>query len=881
MKITIEGYRCYQKAEYIIKDGQIILLSGPSGCGKTTLLQTIYWCLYGGLKNVYNNNGYPKCSVTLEFDNHQISFGVNGTVKAKSLIIYRQKRSELLRVTIDNNIYEDHVAQSIINENFGLKDMWIASSYLQQGEKCGLLLGTNNERMDLLNQLSFSTDDPETCISRIDVELKEVTNQFTILQTQFTTVCEQFSHQLDTEPVDIDCLLAPSDIQLKEHELKEQKSLLHSLSLQQSTQQTLKGKYISLSDQLLLIQSKLKEIPQINDGEIKDTEKLIADLETKIIETKEAYQLFTKYELLQEQLKTINSHLPAGWQDTFISYRNKFTQADLVKLKYQEQLYHQNESKCKQLGCKYNSADINLNIDKLHQELQSLLNQEQYQYLLKNFKSCQDTLQNHQTTIPKLQQQLTVKQQELEALENSIPTNLPNIESLESEIATTHQLLIKSQHLTCPHCGKKVKYHSSNSSNASVKLQPVESIDSSQSYEQIKNTHEELTKTYDHAKKLHKEKQEKSILVEKKKSEIGILITTINDKIERYNQLVIQYQEYQEQLNNYQHQSSENTPIQTQIKDAQNKLSILSSIQIIELTPVKSDIIEHIIKFEQIEDKIKSIPNELTNKLTNELTNKLTNELTLDFIKSLETQLIDLKKSYQQKLHHESLRSQLLSQEKGLKEKLIEIIGEINEGIDGQCTECKQMIENLESLITKAKYANKMKKWQDDLENQRDQLIQLQTDMISLQKLKQTALNVECHQLQLTVDSINLTMADIFAQIFEDPIIVTLNLFKTIKSGHKIKPTVNLSINYKGSEYDNINQLSGGEAARISLGLLLSLNRISTSSLLLIDEGFSALNGHLRELCLKVIRNNVPKHKTVLIISHEDVEGYYDDVIRF
>ena len=93
-----------------------------------------------------------------------------------------------------------------------------------------------------------------------------------------------------------------------------------------------------------------------------------------------------------------------------------------------------------------------------------------------------------------------------------------------------------------------------------------------------------------------------------------------------------------------------------------------------------------------------------------------------------------------------------------------------------------------------------------------------------------------------------------------------------------VKPLVNFNITYQAGQYDNINQLSGGEGDRVSLALTLALNRLSSSKLLLLDESFASLDGGLKESALKCIRHL--SDSTVLVIMHDGVEGLYDNVIN-
>src|SRR5680860_372601 len=116
MHVKIVGFKCHLDTHYDFHPNSMVLLKGESGAGKSTILQAIFWGLYGSMRGIYNNTGLiKKCSVTLQIN---------------QLVIYRQKRPELLRVTILNpndkseKTYEDDVAQQIIVQAFGSKELW-------------------------------------------------------------------------------------------------------------------------------------------------------------------------------------------------------------------------------------------------------------------------------------------------------------------------------------------------------------------------------------------------------------------------------------------------------------------------------------------------------------------------------------------------------------------------------------------------------------------------------------------------------------------------------------------------------------------------------------------------------------------------------------
>ncbi len=116
MEITLVNFRCYRhRVVFRFELGKLTLLKGQSGAGKSTILMAIYWCLYGTLRNIYNNeNPKGKCYVKL---------------KMPSMTICRQSHPNLLQV---DDKYEDKVAQQIIEQRFGTKEVWRSCCYIDQ-----------------------------------------------------------------------------------------------------------------------------------------------------------------------------------------------------------------------------------------------------------------------------------------------------------------------------------------------------------------------------------------------------------------------------------------------------------------------------------------------------------------------------------------------------------------------------------------------------------------------------------------------------------------------------------------------------------------------------------------------------------------------------
>jgi DNA repair exonuclease SbcCD ATPase subunit len=47
-----------------------------------------------------------------------------------------------------------------------------------------------------------------------------------------------------------------------------------------------------------------------------------------------------------------------------------------------------------------------------------------------------------------------------------------------------------------------------------------------------------------------------------------------------------------------------------------------------------------------------------------------------------------------------------------------------------------------------------------------------------------------------------------------------------------------------------------------------------------VDESFKSLDDDTRERCLEAIKRLI-NNKAVFIVSHEDVEGFYDHTVKF
>lgn len=149
----------------------MVLLKGDTGRGKTTILESIFYALYGTLRDQYSHNE-TTCSVTIHLQ--------------PDIVIQRCSGPGRLSLTYGNRTYKNGTeAQEIINSIFGTESVFLAGSYLIQGERCALLTGTNAEKMELLRTISFRGQHSQEAQSRTTAAIKSNASKMIAAETEF------------------------------------------------------------------------------------------------------------------------------------------------------------------------------------------------------------------------------------------------------------------------------------------------------------------------------------------------------------------------------------------------------------------------------------------------------------------------------------------------------------------------------------------------------------------------------------------------------------------------------------------------------------------------------------------------------------------------
>ena len=104
----------------------------------------------------------------------------------------------------------------------------------------------------------------------------------------------------------------------------------------------------------------------------------------------------------------------------------------------------------------------------------------------------------------------------------------------------------------------------------------------------------------------------------------------------------------------------------------------------------------------------------------------------------------------------------------------------------------------------------------------------------------------------------------------------TLLSFNQKKNAEKINESLD-QVGILDKSEENINNLSGGQRQRVLLAKAL----IQDSTILLLDEAFSAIDVGAQEDIMKIINGSDLKEKTILVATHDinNLEEKFDEVL--
>jgi len=995
-KIVLKEFRCWKNLSIDIPLGGVTLIKGDSGCGKSTILQAIIWCLYGKIQLVAPiTKKVASTEVTIEFP-----FCFNQ--KNGNLNITRKKST---RVTLshNDNMYEDKVAQEIINDLFGTYDLWLASCYVGQGTRNTFLTAPNSGKMELLNSLAFHEEDPRIFIDKItdtinekntiyNIKLSEYNNNILHLETMMFKIninqaLSQQQHEILLDEInklnlqlinlkiskqqyDIDSGILNSLYQqlnnLEEVKLPTPNNILKDMMMKYNYDPN-EYDYNKINDIIMLLYQKEKllvklvnpfEIDLLNDNlptfSMEDYHKAIndenvynfnynlllslnidCDYDEKSIKSKiekmkndisynEYLNIKKQYDsLLNDNTSYIDTSIFIKESNEIRNNIDKYELSEIYNLddiipcpdyskydttslendikllyqKLQQPIINEHNDECNNLKQKINDLkneqkcvyqnnkieSLNLRLLNLTNDLNKI-NNEIYKLTLNNKTlNCPKCLQSLNLEDDKLiisnidhikyNDKIKIRQTECDVIVEEI--NIINIEInniKEDQIKQYNILfnqiqLLSDQILTYDneHEQLKLRYYKEINDEIHLVRKKIDNLiverqNERYTYEKnISIKKEELLQ--EKHNKLNKLKDEYN------KLELKIVKLNSDNNVHINNQKQIQILE--SRLSEYKNINNESSILSNinDLHDLKNKLQKLNNIAIVEKSLYSSEYILKCINYNNLKkeynDIIDKIPEIWKHEKADDV--KFYNENVNEYINSLN---INQVKKNQVDLNRKTINDQID------KIKIIDDpINRINEITD--------IINNNKNMIDLSDEANKVISYRDHLITEREKISKMNSDLVNLHLLKQHALDTECRNLQDVISSINSSIENVCSTLFDREISIILSLFKPVKSTKSIKPNVNFQISYKGGVFDNINSLSGGEGDRTSIALTLSLYRLTSFPLLMLDETLASLHYDMKEATVETLASilNNDKNRCVIVVLHDSVNGIFENVI--
>lgn len=866
--LTLENFRCWPKLNLEFEANEIILLKGDNGSGKSTILHSFSWILYGKPKNVAPRLK-PKSKT-------------RGSLDFGTFIVERQTSPNLVKIIVENKMYDGDVAQSIINEKFGCFEVWVASCYVLQDCRNSFLSVPNKDKINLLNKIAFSADDPLEFINKVDFFITDCGKEYDIFCKNYENSKNIFDNKW--KDIDFSEIVEAEEIEklnLEILSLKDEKRKFHDL---QSVRKAKLEEIFKLDDEINKREKNKDNLPEnltLFGEEINfvDTEQLLSDLSEFIPQAKKLEEIKSKTSKIED----------CEFDKSILEDKRE----ELLEIYRDESIYDINKSLAKSLQVAYDYQSVE---DKMN-ELVDIVDSQPLLNLEKKIKEHENELKNIKIVYPidpnpkgiatdfieSEKPDITNFTDKISILQNNLNENSTKKGILEQKITELLSKIERSKTaIPCPHCKKYVKY-------TGGKIVPFEEPDTDSLSELVLDSKKELnllnnsiTNDKESIKFLKSEEVKiikdweilnKNIRIEKEELSKKIHKYQIDlEKINVAEDNRIKLSEKIEKLKNDQSKmecnfANKKIISQRDIEDNNARISKMEQIVFIEILKPSSLIKKEIERMELQLEKSKLLAQLDLIKIPIKYSSTSYVELS-----EIKVKVQNWIKEYQNKFNiiknNEKRLLELLETKKSI------ILPEEQSGniidIENKMNEIRSSIElNQIKINANEDYIKLL-----ELRNQVDSRI---SDLADLKTIKKYSIDTKCESLDKIAEEINLYIDEICSNFFDEPISIEILMNKKLKSGDTTQK-VNLSIDYRGFKNQDFEDFSGGEKTKMSLALTIALNNMSTCPFLLLDEIYGPLKPELREEVTKTIKNH-SLYKTIICISHDNFNDAYDNVI--
>ena len=808
MYVKVKNFRCYENATFNFNDNGLFLLYGKSGIGKSSILMAINFCLFG-IGNKIIRRGETSCSVEMQF----------GDLK-----IIRTKRPN--RVVV-NDIYEDDVAQNIINEKFGVT--FNNTGYIEQNAVNSFIMMSPADKLQFLEKFAFQNvnlgDIKIRCkslIARREMELKKTCALLESANSYLKEIDEPIPVEFPIKCKNKDIAMKNEEIHYKNCETRIKKAK-HIISKTQDELSDLRvlNTYLESKNENIdnLIESmeqmslEKDEIDYIGDDELENYKNILANLITQ-----------KEINILKERLKIDEKKIDEMKQTEISSYESEIE-------KYKEHLWED-----------YTKEEAQEIIDDMASTLKDAC---QVSFLRKQLSKIDfDNFQKQRDELKILSDDYDKKQILYEKL--------------------------KKQKITykCPSCDKTLQF----CDEKLCTIEDTEFIDKQIDIDELKTEIVDMRnriKSLDKILSATQSKIEQNERVEK----------DINSIIEQYDGELVE-SDLKNELDQIKSYYDSQIKFENRIKDIQkniddNKFS--SSITVFEKDIKKQKNKLQNLLSEFVDDEETYDENEIREIIATEEKNK-------DALYRIEKKKKELERDRIQQTKQNEIQKNKHIEKYGeirTENDLSQIIKDNENNIIKEENEKLLHQENLLKIEEYKKYMEHQVKYDNykrkviDLENKEEEDTELLNAVLSL---KEKIMESEMIAIMNTIETIN-THAQMYLESFfsDDPITVTLKCFKENKKSEK--PQINMDIYYKNDVDCDLGSLSGGELARVVLAFTLALSDMFNTPMLMLDECTASLDEETTATVFEAIKENM-KGKPVLVIGHQIVQGIFDQIIK-
>lgn len=758
---------------------------------------------------------YGKTACTVEFE-------------FDGMKILRTKRPN--RVVV-NDVYEDATAQEIINKKFG--DTFDVTGYIAQNALNSFILMSPIDKLAFLEKFAFR-----------DVDLAKIKSRCKSYINKLHDELLGITSQLDMAKKVLDEIIQPNEVKFP------------IICKQNQREKVINNEEIRLKNCHTLIR-KTKKSKQFIYEELNDLKILKATVHAR----QDQYDdIICKIDKLQ---KHIGEQVYDG-DDKLEEYENKLenylSQKEIIIMedKLLDNIKHlekMKEDEKQSLRIKITEINDNLWQEYSKEELkQVIIDMKQYVKDIEKIENLREESEKCNVDIKKYEKY------KLDLIEHM------NILKLKKEILEKYN---KQSHIySCPSCNTKLRFY-----NKSLSFADNEYVDiTPEEYEKIQLEIPKLTMYVTKLQNIipvEENKLERKKELEEQISNILCSYEDISDieETKRDIESLLEYQASQNELEKQKKNLEHALQTDKFSSSYQNYTKIIEELKKNIINMQKKIIID-------IDQKIDE--EELRYKIVQQKQIKAQLENLYRSLKSLE------KEKYNCENILNNVRTDHINKYKEIKDE-----NNLEKILNDHDTILSEQQEKLEKHEKNIKQIELWKKYQEELENYSNwekKVKNLEIDekearnkYAAATQLKDKFLEAESISMINIIDSIN-SHARIYLDIFfsEHPISVQLQAFKETKKN--TKPSINITIEYKGMEAD-LNMLSGGELSRVILAYTLALAEMFNTPLLLLDECTASLDQELASTVFEAIKDNF-NGKMALVIAHQCVCGNFDKIVQ-